>query len=88
VAGKNLQVEFPDTAGVAIDAGTRALQSAKASPSDVLRHRLLVTPTSADSGEVRAIVSMDIDQGRYFSIFAIPVGASAQPASTKRQPKD
>ena len=87
VAGSNLQVQFPDTAGVTIDAGSRELRAQKATTTDVLRHSVLVTPTASDSGEMRAIVSMDFDGGRYFSIFTIPVGGSSE-AAAKRVPKD
>lgn len=87
VAGSNLRVEFPETAGVAVDAGSGAVWAEKATTSDVFRRNVSVTPTAGDSGEMRAIVSMDFDGGRYFSVFSIPVGAASETASPKRPPK-
>lgn len=87
VAGSNLRIEFPETAGVAVDAGSGAVWAEKATTSDVFRRNVTVTPTAGDSGEMRAIVSMDFDGGRYFSVFSIPVGAASETASPKRPPK-
>ncbi|MGQ0835256.1 MAG: hypothetical protein ACT4O5_10105 [Gammaproteobacteria bacterium] len=87
VAGTNLRIEFPETAGVAVDAGWGAVWAEKATTSDVFRRNVSVTPTAGDSGEMRAIVSMDFDGGRYFSVFSIPVGAATETASPKRPPK-
>ncbi|MGH8285405.1 MAG: hypothetical protein ACRETT_06525 [Steroidobacteraceae bacterium] len=87
VAGSNLRIEFPETAGVAVDAGSGAVWVEKATTLDVFRRNVSVTPTAGDSGEMRAIVSMDFDGGRYFSVFSIPVGAVSETASPKRPPK-
>jgi hypothetical protein len=86
VAGSNLQVQFPETAGVTIETGAQDLQMQKTVPSDVMRHRLLVTPTAGDAGEMRAIVSIELDGGRFFTVYTIPIG-SADQAESKRPPK-
>lgn len=85
--GRNLRVEFPDTAGVAIETGAEPLASQKASKSDVLRHTLLVTPTAADSAEVRVIVSIDVGGAKYAGVVSIPVGDRAQKVAAKKMPE-
>jgi len=87
VEGTNLRVEFPETPGVAVETGSGTVWSQKADVSDVFRHQVVVTPTAGDTGEMRAIVSMDLDGGRFFSVFAIPLGAHPQEAAGKRPPK-
>jgi hypothetical protein len=86
VAGSNLQVQFPATAGVTIETGAQDLQMQKAAPTDVVRHRLLVTPTAGDAGEMRAIVSMELGGARFFTIYTIPIGTSDKTQS-KQPPK-
>jgi hypothetical protein len=86
VDGSNLRVEFPESAGLRVDSSVLELASPVASKSDVMRHEVRVTP-SGESGVMRAIVSMELDGGRYFSIFAIPVGAQPAATTTKRPPK-
>jgi multifunctional 2-oxoglutarate metabolism enzyme len=85
--GRNLRVEFPDTAGMAIETGAKALTAQKASKSDVVRHTLLVTPTEADAGELRAIVAIDVGEARYAGVVSIPVGRSAQKLASKKVPQ-
>lgn len=83
-AGTNLRVEFPAAESVSIDEGGMPLAIAKADTAGAYRRSLLVTPRRGDSAEVRAIVSMDVNGGRYFGVFAIPVGpAQAQTRSGK-----
>lgn len=84
--GSNLRVEFPDTAGVTIETGSKAVASQKASKVDVLRHALLVTPTTADSGEVRAVVSIDVGDARYAGVVSIPVGNQPQKVASQKIP--
>lgn len=79
VAGSNLQVEFPASPTVAIENGAAAFSIGKADATGVYRRSLLVTPRAADAGEVRAIVSMEVDGGRYAGIFNIPVGSGGTP---------
>jgi hypothetical protein len=85
--GSNLRVEFPDTDGVAIETGSKKIASQKASKSDVLRHALLVTPTAADSGEVRAYVSIDVGSAKYAGIVSIPIGERSQKVASKKVPQ-
>lgn len=85
--GRNLRVEFPDTAGVVIETGSKAVSAQKASKSDVLRHTLLVTPTAADSGAVRAVVSIDVGASTYAGVISIPVGDRAQQGASKKTPQ-
>lgn len=86
VAGTNLRVEFPDTPGLSIDAGARLMQAQKAGAAEALRHSLLVTPTQSDTGQLRAIVWMDVGGGRYFTIYSIPIAAPSQ-ATKQNAPK-
>lgn len=75
VAGNNLRVEYRASSSVAIDSAAPAYAIAKAQPAGIYRSSLVVTPRSAESGEVRVLVSMDTGGGRFFSIFSIPVAA-------------
>lgn len=82
VAGTNLRVEFPAAAAVSIDEGSTPLAIAKADAAGSYRRSLLVTPRAGDAAEVRAIVAMDVNGGRYFGVFTIPVS----PAQAQKQP--
>jgi hypothetical protein len=75
VAGTALRVEFPRSESVSISE-TEELHVQKALPASVHRHNLVVTPLKAETGEIRALVSMDVEGGRYFGIFVIPVGSA------------
>ena len=77
VEGSALRVEFPRSESVSISE-TEELHVQKAAPASVHRHNLVVTPLKAETGEIRALVSMDVGGGRYFGIFVIPVGSSAR----------
>jgi hypothetical protein len=77
VQGSALRVEFPRSETVSVSE-TEELMVQKAAPASVHRHNLVVTPLKGDTGEIRALVSMDVDGGRYFGIFVIPVGSSAR----------
>jgi hypothetical protein len=72
VPGQNLKVEFPQAEAVTIDLGSAPLMHQKAEENGVVRRSLIVTPRS-EQGEVRVIVSMDVEGGRYFGVFTIPV---------------
>lgn len=74
VAGQNLKIEFPVSDSTSIDSGASVLTQQKANADDVIRRSLLVTPRKASGAEVRVLVSMDVDGGRYFSVFSIPLG--------------
>lgn len=73
VAGSALRVEFPGAPGN--KANAEPLQVEKAASAAVYRRKLVVGSKAAEAGVVRALVSMDVDGGRYFGIFAIPVGS-------------
>jgi len=77
VQGSALRVEFPRSESISIGE-TDELHVQKVAPASVHRHNLVVTPLKADAGEIRALVSMEIEGGRYFGIFVIPVGSSAR----------
>jgi hypothetical protein len=84
--GRNLRVEFPESAGVSIDSSSQPLASVKASKADVLRHKLLVTPTVADSGQLRAIVSIDVGDARYAGAVSIPLGERPTKTASSKIP--
>jgi hypothetical protein len=84
--GRNLRVEFPESAGMTFASAPAALASAKASRSDVLRHAILVTPKT-DSAEVRAIVSIDVGEARYAGTVSIPLGAQGVKTAGKKPPQ-
>lgn len=77
VEGTAMRVEFPRSESLSISE-TEELTVQKASAASVHRHNLVVTPLKGDSGEVRAIVSMEVAGGRYFGIFVIPVASAAR----------
>jgi hypothetical protein len=72
VPGQNLKLEFPPGQSVSIDSGGKAFAQQKAEPQGVVRRSLVVTPRS-EAGEVRVLVSMDVEGARYFGVFSIPV---------------
>jgi len=72
VAGNNLKVEFPRAEAVSIDSGGASFAQQKAESQGVVRRSLLVTPRG-ERGEVRVLVSMDVEGGRYFGVFSIPI---------------
>ena len=87
VTGQNLRVEFPPSRSVVIESGGTSFARQKADAAGVYRHTLLVTPRDAAGGEVRVLVSMDVEGGRYFGIFSIPLNqapAAAKPAEKRR----
>jgi hypothetical protein len=77
VEGSAMRVEFPRSESISVSE-TKELMVNKALPASVHRHNLLVTPLKGDSGELRAIVSMDVAGGRHFGIFVIPVASRAR----------
>jgi hypothetical protein len=75
VAGSDMRVEFPRSETVSVSETTEVMVK-KADAASVHRHNLIVTPVKGNAGEVRAIVSMNVDEGRYAGIFVIPVGGA------------
>lgn len=74
VAGENLRIEFPTSDSVILESGASASVQEKASAAGVYRRSLIVTPRSSERAEMRVLVSMDVEGGRYFGIFTIPLG--------------
>ena len=74
VAGENLRVEFPHSGSVTIESGGAALLQQKANAAGVYRRNLVITLRTGDQGEMRVLVSMDVEGGRYFGLFSVPVG--------------
>lgn len=73
VAGQNLRVEFPASDSLTIESGETALLQQKAESASIYRRTLVVTPRSSAAREVRVLVSMDVEGGRYFGIFTVPL---------------
>lgn len=72
VPGRNLKVQFPPGESVTLDSGSATFAQQKAEPDGVVRRSLIVTPR-AERCEVRVLVSMDIEGGRTFGVFSIPI---------------
>ncbi|HZF14535.1 MAG TPA: hypothetical protein VE046_01205 [Steroidobacteraceae bacterium] len=74
VAGENLRIEFPASDSVVLESGASASVQEKATAAAVYRRSLIVTPRSSEVAEMRVLVSMDVEGGRYFGVFSIPLG--------------
>lgn len=74
VAGASLEVEFPASESVSIDSAVSRLSVQQAEREGIYRRTLIVTPRLADSAQLRVMVWMNAEGGRYFSIFTVPVG--------------
>lgn len=75
VTGQNLRIEFPPADSVTVEsADVRARE--KVNAAGVYRQSVVVTPRTADAAEMRVLVSMDVEGGRYFGIFSVPLGAA------------
>jgi hypothetical protein len=59
---------------VTIASGAATFAQQKADPEGVVRRSLVVTPRT-DQGEVRVLVSMDVEGTRTFGVFTIPLHA-------------
>jgi hypothetical protein len=77
VAGSNLRVEFPDSPGVSVESGGGASVEQKVEAAGVYRRSLNITARTATGAAMRVLVSMDVEDGRYFGIFSIPLSADA-----------
>jgi hypothetical protein len=73
IRGENLTVEFPQSDAVTIDAGNISFTQQKAAPDQVIRRTLLVTPQRSGGTEVRVLVSMNVEAGRFFGVFSVPI---------------
>jgi hypothetical protein len=76
VAGENLRVEFPRSKTATVETTKADFVQQKADASSVIRRSIVVTPHQDLGVRVRVIVSMDVEGGRFFSVFSIPVGAA------------
>jgi hypothetical protein len=74
IAGSELSVEFPATEAVSIDSAVSRMSVPKAEREAVYRRTLIVTPRLGDTADLRVMVWLEAEGGRYFSIFTIPVG--------------
>lgn len=74
VAGSDLSVEFPASEAVSIDSAVSRMAVPKAERDTVYRRTLIVTPRLGDTADLRVIVWLEAEGGRYFSIFTVPVG--------------
>ena len=78
VAGQNLRVEFPESSSLSVDSGGGPSVEQKVQAAGIYRRTLSVTPRTPN-GAVRVLVSMEVEGGRYFGIFSIPLsGDSAE----------
>jgi hypothetical protein len=75
LAGGVMRVEFPASETVSIDAGDSPMFMQKAQAAATYRRTLTVTPRQSGGGHIQVIVSMDIADGRYFSVFTIPIAS-------------
>jgi hypothetical protein len=73
IRGQNLTIEFPRSDTVTIDSGDTPLTEQKAAADQVIRRTLLVTPQRSAGGEVRVLVSMNVEGGRFFGVFSVPL---------------
>jgi hypothetical protein len=80
VAGENLRVEFPHSKSATIETPKVDFVQQKADAASVIRRSIVVTPLQESGARVRVIVSMDVEGGRFFSVFSIPVGADGATA--------
>jgi hypothetical protein len=74
IAGAELSVEFPASEAVSIDSAVSRMAVQNAERDAVYRRTLIVTPRLGDSAELRVMVWLEAEGGRYFSIFTVPVG--------------
>jgi hypothetical protein len=74
IAGSELSVEFPASEAVSIDSAVSRMSVPKAERDAVYRRTLIVTPRLGDTAELRVMVWLEAEGGRYFSIFTVPVG--------------
>jgi hypothetical protein len=74
IAGADLAIEFPASDAVTIDSALSRLSVSNAQRDGVYRRSLFVTPQLADDAELRVMVWVEAEGGRFFSIFTIPVG--------------
>lgn len=77
IEGRNLGIELPQTAGIALGKSPTRAALGKATATDVLRFAIELTPSAGAPDRLPLIVSMDVDGGHFFSVFSIPLGTAA-----------
>lgn len=73
-----LAVEFAGTDGMTVTAAAPAHEAGAVSAGSVLRYAIEATPRRSAGGMLQVIVAMDVDGGRYISVFNIPLGAASE----------
>ena len=74
--GDNLNVEFPVTAGVALRKSVTTQAFGKASVAAAYRLSVEISTDTRAPAKLPVIVSMDTADGRFFTVFGIPLRAS------------
>lgn len=80
VATDSLRVELLPGAGVAIDYGGAPMALAKTSAAGIYNRYLSVRRLSSKPATIQAIVTVDIGNARYASIFTLPADATSAAA--------
>lgn len=85
VAGSRLTVSVNPVAGLQMDAASLTVQ--KASADGVYRQQFALTATEGAPTELRVMVTMDMDQGKAFGFFTVPLtsGTAAQKQHSVKQ---
>jgi hypothetical protein len=81
VAGQNLRVELLPSDSVTIESGGAPFAQQKTDAAGIYRRSLVVTPRTDGPREMRVLVSMEVEGGRYFGVFYVPV--SSEPVQSK-----
>lgn len=74
VPGQNLRIEFPPAESVTVESADMRTRE-KVDAAGIYRQSVVVTPRTAEAAEVRVLVSLDAEGGRYFGIFSVPLSA-------------
>jgi hypothetical protein len=85
VAGSRLTVSINPASGLRLDAAPLSVQ--KASADGAYRQQVAVTATDGAPAELRVMVTMDMDQGKAFGFFTVPLtgGTAAQKQNSVKQ---
>lgn len=85
VAGSHLTVSVNPVAGLRMDAASLTVQ--KASADGVYRQQFALTAADGAPTELRVMVTMDMDQGKAFGFFTVPLtsGTAAQKQHSVKQ---
>ncbi|MEO8064353.1 MAG: hypothetical protein ABI821_16580 [Pseudomonadota bacterium] len=85
VAGSKLTVSVNPVAGVRMDAAALTVQ--KVAADGVYRQQMSITAADSAPAELRVMVTMDMDQGKAFGFFTVPLagGTAAQKQNSVKQ---